>query len=172
MPSRRFKVGPLVAAALALAVLVCAGAAPAGAQPTTKERADAISAKIMSPYCPGYLLIDCPSAEAKQLREIIRRKVIAGDSDEAILEYLVELEGPEVLAEPPKKGFNLLVWSLPFVALIIGGISVVLITGGWTQRRAASKESGDPESGKTTSSGPTEAVLQSRMQRELDEFEY
>ena len=56
---------------------------------------------IMSPVCPGKLLINCPSGEGAQLRKLVRRKINAGETKEQIVRYFVDVYGVEVLPTPP-----------------------------------------------------------------------
>lgn len=127
-------VWPIAVFALIAALAIPTSTIPSEAkQPPLTEKD--ISSVIMSPVCPGYLLINCPSAEAAQLRELIRQMVEKGDSKEKILNYLVEVYGEGVLAEPPKKGFSLLAWILPFAAIINGGIILFLLAGIWLRNR-------------------------------------
>ncbi len=51
------------------------------------------------------------------MKAFIRARIAAGDSAEQIKAQLVDQFGPAVLAEPPKRGFDLLAWLLPLAAL-------------------------------------------------------
>ena len=170
MKARRIQL--LVACGVAL-LAVGIVASGAQSQSNVDVAAKEIGNKVMSPFCPGYLLPDCPSAEARQLRELIRRKVAAGESESKIFEYLIEVYGPSVQAEPSKKGFNLLVWVMPFLAIAIGGVALVLIAGVWTDRRraAAATETGTPPpSGERAE--PANVALESKLDRELRDYDF
>lgn len=103
-----------------------------------------ISKSIMSPVCPGRLIADCPSPEAEQLREIIRRKVIEGKSKQEIVDYFVEVYGPTVLSVPPQKGFYLTAWYLPLALILCGGGIIFLLIRIWS-RGGTEEIRGDPE---------------------------
>ena len=60
------------------------------------------------------------------MRKIIRRKIENGKTDEEIILWFQEKYGDTILAEPPMKGFNIVVWLLPVAAAIAGGIFAVL----------------------------------------------
>ena len=93
------------AAMVALGLLIAiSAAAPAWGVEPSPEPVD-VAKSIMSPVCPGRLIADCPSPESEQLREVIRRKVGEGKSKQQIIDYFVEVYGPEVLPTPPQKGF-------------------------------------------------------------------
>jgi hypothetical protein len=98
---------------------------------------------IMSPGCKYvYTLTLCPSGEADQMREIVKGKLLAGESKEEILFYFKEIYGPRVLAQPSKEGFYFVAWWFPFflifdIFIIVGVILVI-----W-RRRTASGEDDD-----------------------------
>ena len=70
-----------------------------------------VSDLIMSPGCDyKYTLSYCPSAEADQMRELVKDKINGGESTEQILDYFAGVYGPKVLAQPAKKGFYLVAW--------------------------------------------------------------
>jgi hypothetical protein len=74
--------------AVSLLVTLCLLlATPIAAQETTPDievEARALFTSIMSPYCPGSLLNECPSSQAAELREEIRGRLQAGDTREQI----------------------------------------------------------------------------------------
>lgn len=113
-----------------LLLVVAASAVPstvsaqAGAvERTEQEVADmalSLQIKYMSPYCPGANLRDCTSGKAAVLREEIKGWVAAGWTEKAITDELVSRYGESILSAPRFKGFNVLVWIFPIVAVIIG----------------------------------------------------
>ena len=121
----------LVAAPLLLAPTVAPaqyaddGAAPEGAATTlTQEEINSealrLSIKYMSPYCPGANLRDCTSGKAAVLREEIRSWVAEGKTEAWITDELVSRYGESILSAPRFKGFNMLVWIFPVLAVLIG----------------------------------------------------
>lgn len=90
---------------------------------------------IMSPGCNYiYTLTNCPSVEAVELRKLVKSKLAKGETKEEIINYLVKLYGPRVLASPQKKGFFLLAWWVPYLAVIDGAIVIALIILVWRRR--------------------------------------
>ncbi len=66
---------------------------------------------------------DCPMLEchyARPAKERIYRMAAAGRSDDEIIQAFVDEHGLQALAVPPKEGFNLLGWVMPFVAIAFG----------------------------------------------------
>src|SRR5258708_17969286 len=94
-----------------------------------------VAGDLMSPACPGRTLLNCTSSQAEQWRELIRQKLVQGESKEQILRYFVDIGGEGILAAPPKKGFALTVLLLPlFVMANVAGLILVL-TCMWAQKR-------------------------------------
>ena len=87
------------------------------------------------------ILNNCSHAEC-QSREtmlgIIKQKITQGQSAEQIVQGFVSQYGEAVLAEPPKKGFNLTAWLFPFVGLAVGTAAVYIALRKWVRRRESS----------------------------------
>ena len=143
-------------------------AAPGAWAAEPKTTVDEVTGAIMSPVCPGKLLHDCPSAEGAQLRELVRRKVVAGETKDQIVKYFVDVYGISVLPKPPAEGFLLTAWLLPLAGLI-GGFGVVFVmVRTWTARGRArrSRPPERPAAGARASGDP----LDDRLRRELKDF--
>jgi cytochrome c-type biogenesis protein CcmH/NrfF len=77
-----------------------------------------VSDLIMSPGCDYmYTLTNCPSSAADQMRELVKDKLLKGESKEAILTYFEGVYGTKVLARPKKKGFYFIAWWFPYFLL-------------------------------------------------------
>jgi cytochrome c-type biogenesis protein CcmH len=85
--------------------------------------------------------IGCPYSH-KMLKELDDR-IARGDSDDLILQAFVQEYGPTVLAEPPRKGFDWLVWIVPVVAPIVALLLVWEVVRRW-RRRAVLQPAGGP----------------------------
>src|SRR5919197_6377148 len=94
-----------------------------------------VAGDLMSPACPGRTLLNCTSSQAEQWRELIRQKLAQGESKEQILRYFVDISGEGILAAPPKQGFALTAWLLPFFVIVNGAGLIVILTCRWTPRR-------------------------------------
>lgn len=84
-----------------------------------------IAKQLYCPVCENVPLDVCPTQACAQWRELIREQLIAGKTDQEIKQYFVDQYGDRVLAQPPAKGFNWLVYILPPI-LFIGGIILVV----------------------------------------------
>lgn len=121
--------------------------------------AEEIYSSVMSPFCPGRLLRDCPSSSAVALKEEIYQTLENGDSQEKVMESLVNRYGDEVLATPPARGFGLFAWITPALFLL-GGF---LIISAWLKRQRRKRDAASPEGSAT----PVDSALEERIQREL-----
>ena len=59
------------------------------------------------------------------------------DSDDLVLQAFVQKYGPTVLLAPTVSGFNRLAWVMPYLALVLGLITVVFIVRAWKMRPLA-----------------------------------
>jgi len=146
--------------ALAALVVVTLVAQPAVAR-SPEDLANEISSKVMSPYCPGVTLHDCPSEKALDLRDDIEVYARRGMSESAIMDRLETDFGPSIRAEPSSEGAGILAWILPSLAVLAGaGVAWVLVQH-WLDRR---DEDGDQEPQQIVSSSPGE---RERLDNEL-----
>ncbi len=120
------------------------GAGAASASPTLEEKVRAIASELRCVVCQNLSVADSPSDLAKEMRNLVRELVEQGKSREEILAYFVSRYGEFVLLSPTKRGFNLLVWVLPFLALIVGACGVYLVARRWTGGREATTPAVDP----------------------------
>lgn len=121
-----------------------AWAAPAIAQaePASEEAVTAVARQLRCVVCQNLSVADSPSEMARQMRDLIREQLAAGRPPDEVVAYFVTRYGDWVLLTPPARGFNLLLWGLPFLGLV-GGLGLVLIAARrWTRR--ASTETPPP----------------------------
>jgi cytochrome c-type biogenesis protein CcmH len=90
------------------------------------DEAREISYLLMCPVCQGQSVAESNSELAKDMRLIIRQKLEAGESKQEIINYFVNRYGDSILGYPPVKGVNLLLWVLPALAVVFGGIGIGL----------------------------------------------
>ena len=96
-----------------------------------------LEGEIMCPVC-NTTLDQSDSPIARRMKADIASRIAAGDSKEEIEDALVAEFGQQILAAPPKKGFNLLAWILPFVALFGGALVLGLFAWRWSRHREPS----------------------------------
>jgi cytochrome c-type biogenesis protein CcmH len=105
--------------------------------PDIEEQTRAISAELRCVVCQNLSVADSPSDMAQQMRAIVREQVAAGKTPEEIKDYFVSKYGEWVLLAPTTKGFSLLVWVFPFIALIGGLILGFFVLRSWTRKKTS-----------------------------------
>lgn len=107
---------------LCLVALSFVAVPAAGAQePVTDDEVNEIARDLYCPVCENTPLDVCPTQACQDWRAEIRAQLSQGKSEEEIQQYFVERYGARVLAEPPRTGFNLIIWILPILAVVVGG---------------------------------------------------
>ena len=94
--------------------------------PTLESRARTLSAEVRCLVCQNQSIDDSNAELARDLRLLVRERLLAGDSDQQVLDFLVARYGPFVLLEPPKTESTLILWYGPAVLLGLGAIAVIV----------------------------------------------
>lgn len=89
-----------------------------------ENRARNLSKGIRCLVCQNQSIDDSDSELAKDLRKIIRIKIVEGKKDKEINDFLVEKYGNFILMKPPFYSETFLLWSSPFVIVFIGFIII------------------------------------------------
>lgn len=89
--------------------------------PALEARAREISKLLRCPVCQGENIDDSNADISRDLRLIVRERLLAGDSNDAVVDYVVDRYGEFVLFEPRATGANLLLWLAGPGMLILGG---------------------------------------------------
>ena len=145
-------------AAVLLALALAAPALASEAHPTLAE----MEGEVMCPICHT-TLDQSNSAAAQRIKAFIVRRIRAGDTKSEIKRELVADFGPSILAEPPKKGFDLLAWLLPIGGLLGGAVAIGFAAWRWTRSR-------EPEPA-LAAVGPLDPQLEQRLDEELRRFD-
>lgn len=117
----------------------------------TLMQLEEVSDLIMSPGCDyKYTLSYCPSAEADQMRELVKDKISAGQSTEQILDYFAGVYGPKVMAQPAKKGFYFVAWWFPYfllfdIFLLVGVVLFVWRKKTGSENKIVAADNGESE---------------------------
>ena len=149
----------LAALSICLVALGATGAAAA----SPDEVATSISYQVMSPYCPGVTLHDCPSDKAIDLRRRIAGWSEAGWGRTRILDHLENEFGASIRAVPdPQTRSGLLAWLLPAAGVLTGIGVFVLLLKRWTRAPAPATAAGPASS--------IDAAGKARVRDELERF--
>jgi cytochrome c-type biogenesis protein CcmH len=151
--ARRF----VALAAIALALIAPAGASAGGSpapQVAPKTTLPDVEDEVMCPICGTALNLSF-SPQADRERAYIRREIAAGKTKDQIKGDLVAQYGTQVLAEPPKSGFDLAAWLVPGAALLIAVIAIAIGLRRW--RRAGRRAEEAPSSADDPPLDPSDA---------------
>ena len=114
--------------------------------------------------CPRRPLHECACGWADKNRQRILDALKSGQDKDAIVAGFIRDFSQEALSAPPKKGFHLIAWVMPFAVLIVGGFIVRSVIRNWSRgrREAAAGPQGQ---------GKGEDAYRSRLEQELREFD-
>jgi len=87
---------------------------------TFEKRARDLSKGIRCLVCQNQSIDDSDSDLAKDLRKIIREKIVQGETDTDITEFLVDKYGNFILMKPPLYNETYILWVSPLLLMIIG----------------------------------------------------
>ncbi len=115
----------------AFAVLLM-GFVPDQALPDPEKEAQAqyIIAQLRCFVCQGQPLAQSDVALARDLRRLVRDKIAEGQSTQQIISFITDRYGRDVLMNPPFDRQTFILWLLPFIVFVLGGIWLWRITSG------------------------------------------
>lgn len=99
-----------------LATSLAIGSRSSSGPETVNRRVASLASGIRCPSCSGLSAEDSNASTAVAIRNAIRERVIAGQSNAQIDAYLVSRYGAGVLEQPPVSGVDALVWVVPLAA--------------------------------------------------------
>jgi cytochrome c-type biogenesis protein CcmH len=112
--------------------LFCAGTAQAVkpdemlADPALEARARSLSEGLRCMVCQNQSIDESDADLARDLRILVRQRLVAGDTDQQVMDYVVSRYGEFVLLKPRFELRNALLWGTPVLLLLVGGIFIVL----------------------------------------------
>jgi cytochrome c-type biogenesis protein CcmH len=87
---------------------------------TQELRAEAIGHQLRCLVCQNESVEESNADLARDLRRIIRQRVMAGDSDRQVIDWMVARYGDFVRLRPPFNAMTLMLWGAPLIALLAG----------------------------------------------------
>lgn len=139
---RRSRAGRRLAVLLLLPLLLLTVPQPAGAivdprerleDPALEARARELSKDLRCLVCQNQSIDDSNAELAQDLRILVRERLLAGDSDEAALDFIVARYGDYVLLRPPMQANTYALWFGPALIFALGTVAAVV----FLRRRAA-----------------------------------
>ncbi|MGQ3211645.1 MAG: cytochrome c-type biogenesis protein [Shinella sp.] len=109
------------------------------ADPALEARARTLSSQLRCMVCQNQSIDDSNAELARDLRLLVRERLKNGDSDEAVIAYVVSRYGEFVLLNPRLRGETLLLWGAPIVLFLAGATAMVLFV-----RKRGGKPTGTP----------------------------
>lgn len=106
------------------------------ADPALEARARDISSGLRCLVCRNELIDELNADLARDLRLLVRERLVAGDSDAEVLDFVVARYGEYVLLRPTASGANLILWIAGPAMLLIG----LGVAGAYVARRGRSRE--------------------------------
>ncbi|AVA20841.1 MULTISPECIES: cytochrome c-type biogenesis protein [unclassified Rhizobium] len=94
--------------------------------PALEARARTISAELRCMVCQNQSIDDSNADLARDLRLLVRKRLVAGDSDKQVLDYVVSRYGEFVLLKPRLSEKTLLLWGAPAALFVLGGLALVI----------------------------------------------
>ena len=128
-----------------------------------QKAARELNDRIMCPICPGQTIAQSSNETSTQMRDLVLKKLRQGETKEKILEYFESRYGERILAEPKKKGFNLMLWVFPFLFVLLAVIGIYFLIRRWSANMQAEPATHVEEA--------RLAEYEERMEKELKAFD-
>ena len=138
-------------------------------------RTESLASEIRCPVCQGQSVQASTAEAARNMKDQMRAMVAAGYSDDQVLRYFEASYGEFIRMMPRAEGFNLLVWIIPALALLLGALftwRVIVKLGARPRQAAPGKAETKPEQPAPTEEAPAAAAqLEPWLQKVRDELE-
>lgn len=112
--------------------------------PALEARSVKLHHELRCLVCQGQSIADSNAGLARDLRILVRERIAAGESDEAIVAFLTERYGDFVMLRPPVKSTTYALWFGPPAVLVLGGLSVFFFFRRRRARAAATEGAPSP----------------------------
>ncbi len=110
--------------------------------PVKEARARELSKELRCMVCQNQSIDDSDAPLARDLRLLVRERIASGDSDSQVIDFLVARYGEFVLLKPRFNPHTVLLWLLPPLALMGGGIALWVYSRRRERAGGISQESG------------------------------
>lgn len=113
--------------ALFAVLLLCAATVP---PEELDARAAAVSETLRCVVCKNQSIADSDAALAEAMRDLVRTRIEAGDTDDEVRAHMVDRYGEFVLLKPTASAKNWWLWAGPFVVLVAGALGATAFVRG------------------------------------------
>lgn len=113
--------------------------------PVLEQRAREISKEVRCLVCRNESIDDSSAGLARDLRLLVRERILAGDTDGEVKRFLVERYGEFVLLNPPFNLGNLVIWLSGPVVLLLGAMGAAVYLRGQRKEPAVPESPLTPE---------------------------
>lgn len=127
---------PWIVMGVVLVVALAIGGRDDG-RATEAERVARISREVRCPTCAGLSVAESDAKAAQAVRDEIRERVHAGESDGQIRAYLASRYGRDILLKPKAGGIDSIVWVVPVAAAVCGAAGLAFAFARWRRRSGA-----------------------------------
>ncbi len=96
--------------------------------PALESRARALSANLRCVVCQNESIDDSNADLARDMRLVVRERLVEGDSDDQVMQFMVDRYGEFVLLSPRRDGVNVILWASAPIMLLLGlGMAFVAV---------------------------------------------
>lgn len=99
---------------------------PTGGKVTINDRASDLAAELRCPDCEGLNVADSTTTSARSIRKDLLRRLKAGEDEAEIKNSYANRYGESILLNPDGGGLGILVWGLPVLLLVLGGVGITI----------------------------------------------
>ena len=98
--------------------------------PVLESRARDVSTGLRCLVCQNESIDESHADLARDIRLLVRQRLLAGDTNGQVKDYLVARYGQFILLKPPFETQTLLLWGTPFIVLVLGGLGIAFAMRG------------------------------------------
>lgn len=131
------RLAPWAALVVVLGIALFVGGRDEGGPRTVDQRVQRIAAEVRCPTCESLSAAESDAPASEAIRDAIRERIEAGDSDGEIRAFLVSRFGRDILLRPDARGVAGLIWVLPVAGIIVAAGALALTFRRWSRRPAA-----------------------------------
>jgi cytochrome c-type biogenesis protein CcmH len=94
--------------------------------PVLEQRARNLSAQLRCMVCQNQSIDDSNAELARDLRVLVRERLTNGDTDNQVIDYVVSRYGEFVLLKPRLSAKTIILWAMPVLLLLVGGVAILV----------------------------------------------